>query len=411
MLLATATWALAAVLGATGTLQLGLRAELRGLDGGPAGAGLFEPVPLQIEPTLDLAGQLERRLAYTVALAPRLLLLAGPTGSHGIDSSAGYYAGSASLSWLADERSTLAVTGSGSRGTMVMSPLAQFTTATGSGSSGGAAGGAAAPGAGLLDPAAGVRAGEYSSVALRAAFDWRATATLMLGGGVGGARGGGLNPASRILFPAVDTAVADARAALAVTPRDRLGLQGSYARTHLASQGTVGIAGTLAQWSRSLERELGGTLGAGVDVTVQDDLPSASGRTTSRLAPHLAASLTSAAPASGPGLGLDARLSYAPYVDQYSNAVRQRLGGSLTLDWLLGPRHRISWASFGATVLDAGGARLGVVASELGGWYRRDDLEVGFTLRGGAQQSPAPVSTIRQWSLGVVARWRSGALE
>jgi hypothetical protein len=411
VLLATATWALAAALGATGTLELGLRAELRGLDGGPAGAGLFEPVPLQVEPTLDLSGQLDRRLAYTVALAPRLLLLAGPTGSHGVDSSAGYYAGSASLRWLADERSTLAVTGSGARGTLVMSPLAQFTTASGSASSGGAAGGAAAPGAGLLDPAAGVRAGEYSSAALRAAVDWRATATLLLGGGVGGARSGGLSPAARTLFPPVDALVADARATLTVTPRDHLAFQGSYARTTLGSQGTVGIAGTLAQWSRSLERELGGMLGAGVDVTVQDDLPSSTGRAPGRLAPHLAASLTSAAPASGPGLGLDATLSWAPYVDQYSNAVRQRLAGSVTLDWRLGPSHRISWASYGATVLDAGGARLGVVASELGGWYRQRDLEVGFTMRGGTQQSPAPVSTIRQWSVGLVARWRSGAPE
>ncbi len=407
MLLATATWALAAALGATGSLELGLRAELRGLEGGPAGAGLFEPVPLQVEPTLDLTGQLERRLAYTVALAPRLLLLAGPAGSHGIDSSAGYYAGSASLRWLADERSTLALTGAGSRGTLVMSPLAQFTTATGSASSGGAA----APGAGLLDPAAGVRTGQYSSVALRASLDWLATPTLELGGGVGGARSGGVSPAARILFPPADNLLADASATLAVTPRDRLALQGSYARTTLGRQGTVGMAGTLAQWTRSLERELGGTLGAGVDVTVQDDLSSTSGGTAGRLAPHLAASLTSAAPASGSGLGVAATLSWAPYVDQYSNAVRQRLAGSLTLDWLLGPSHRISWASYGATVLDASGARLGVVASELGGWYRQQELEVGFTLRGGSQQSLAPVSTIRQWSLGLVARWRVGALE
>jgi hypothetical protein len=402
VLLATATWALAAVLGATGTLELGLRAEMRGLDGGPAGAHLFEPVPFQVEPTLDLTGQLERRLAYTLALAPRLLLVAAPTGSHAADSSAGYYAGSTSLIWLTDERWTLTLRGSGSRGTLVMSPLAQFTTAAGSGASSGAA----APGAGLLDPAAGVRAGEYASAALRALLDWRATPTLVLGGGVGEARNGGVTPADQILFPAADTFTADVNATLAMTALDKLAFQGSYTRTRLVSQGRVGIAGALVQWSRTLERELNGTVGAGVDATVEDTLPTDAGSAAGRLAPHLVASLTRIVPRGARGLGFAVTLDDAPYVDQFSNRVRQRLAGSVTLDWLIDSSRRISWATYGATVLDAGGASLGLLASELGGWCRGDELELGLTVRGGLQESPAPVSTVRQWSVGLVARWR-----
>jgi hypothetical protein len=400
--LVAATWALAAALGASETLALGLRVEARGITGRAAGSSLVEPVPWQVEPTLDLTGLLAPQLSYSVRLAPRLLLLSGPDGGRTPDSAAGFYAGSGSLAWRADDRTTLSVDGAGSRGTLAMSALTQLSA------SAAGPGGAPPPGGTGLDPGAGLRTGEYASTALHAALEWRATQPLTLRGGLGWSTAGGLDEASRLLFPSTGILAAEGRAELALSRLDRLALQAGYVRTTLAVQGTAGIADALARWSRRLAPTTDAALAAGLAVTVEDQFAPATGTTASRLTPRAEASITEQLPASGTGLGYGANLGYAPYVDRFAGVILQRLTAGANLEWQLDPGHRLTWAISGATAVSAGSARQGVAATELTGWYRQRALELGLSLGGGYQEAQGTTSEVWQWSAAVITRWHQG---
>lgn len=392
MLAATSLLA-AAALAASGSLQLGLRSEVRGIEGGPPGGGARELVSFEIDPAIAAGLEPGQPLSLELAYLPRILFHGEPGGGFEARSVSAYHVGAASARWRPDDRFRLSLTGSASRGILETSPLAQLSSAARLGQ----------PAPAPPDPSAGVRTGRHQAASLRAALEWRATPTITVGGSGGYSSSGGANDAARQVFPRWEDLSADAHAAVAATAVDRIGAGGSFAQTHLAGVGSAEVLGLRYYWDRRLGPDTSGTLGAGLTAILTGSTLATSIQGAGRLAPQVEAGIAQKAPADRPGLSAIGRVGYAPYVDPYVARVRQRLAARADVDWLAAERLRITAGLTGATVVGAGRLGPGTAAAELAIWSRRPMWEVGVALRGGYQEGDVPGGTNWQWGVALVA--------
>jgi len=397
--LAWAAPVLATALGATATLQAGLRAEVRDSGGGPSGARVVEAVPYEVAPAAGLQLEVDRRLTLGASFNPSIFLLAPPGGGRNVHSTAAYGTGALFAAWRADERLSLTLSGSASRGTLQISPLSQLSQSSAPSGGGTPPDQQPAP----LDPAAGVRSARHGAASGRIAGEWRSTENLSVGGAAGYWWSGGLRDRDRLAFPAQQGASGEASARLSLTARDSLSFSGSYARTELEARGATAFLALLARSEHQFLPDVAGSLGVGLVATLEE--AASATRAGSRVAPQAEVGMTKAASPQGRGLGATIVLGYAPYLDPYANRVRQRLSGRATAEWLAGPRLRISGALAGATAVTARELGPSVGAAELGVWTVRPDLELGLTARAGLQESGVPAALTWQWGISIGIRW------
>lgn len=396
---------LAAGLGMSASLDLGLRAEARGLDGGPPGHRAFEPAPYELVPSLRLAAQVAPRLSVSTSLAARFLMLAGPTGGAAVHSVAEYLDGTAATAWRASERLTLGLSAGAAGGRQSTSALAQAYAPADVAPTAPQPGQPGAPAPPPLDPYAGVRTGRTTTLSARAGLDWRATRPVTLGGTAGVSRSGGTGEADRLLFPLRQVWSADAYAALAASSLDTLALRAGASRTDVGARDRIALATLASRWER---RRAGETtsVSAGAVATLEDTTSVVASKPLGRVAPSLGASFSRAAPAGGRGLGLHLGAAYAPYVDPYVIRVRQRVSCLAGIGWIARPNLRLDAGLSAATAVDPSRTGPSVVAADLGATTRRDRWEIGLSLRGAYQEAVAPIPTTWQWGLRLDFRWR-----
>ena len=401
---AAAAQLLAAALGMNATLELGLRAEARGLDGGPPGQRAFAPVPYELTPSVRLAAQVDPRLSVATSLVARCLMLAGPAGGAAVHSVAGYLDGTAATAWRASERLTLGLSLGAAGGRQSTSALIQAyapgdvaPTAPQPGQPG-----ASAPPP--LDPYAGVRTGRTTTLSAQAGLDWRATRSVTIGGTAGGSRSGGSSEADRQIFPLRQVWSAEAYASLAAARLDTVALRAGGSRTEVGSTDRIDLATLSTRWERRGDDDAL-SVSAGAVATMVDTTSTVASGPLGRVAPSAGATFSRAAPTGGRGVGLRVAATYAPFVDPYVARVRQRLSGLAGIGW--NPRQdvQLDMGVSAATAMDPSRTGPSVVAADLGATIRRDRWEIGLSLRGAYQEAEAPLPTTWQWGLRCDLRW------
>jgi hypothetical protein len=379
----TAAPLLAAALAATGSMELAVRSEVKGISGGPAGSPFSEPVPYEIDPSLSLAVEEAQRYGVRLGFSSRILFLAVPGTS-----AAHYGTGSAQATWRPDDRLRLDVTGVFARGVLV-TPTAQLRRRAPHG------------GAERRHPGHSGRGRRPQGSSRCATAAFTISRALELGAAGAYAHAGGLTPVARTFFPEQEGEWVEAHLAAGASARDTLVFRTRFQRTVVFSFGTGDILDVGVRWDRKLAPDLTAYAGAGVASTVHSSLehdlaPEARPLTPERTALELEAGIGQRPPLDRPGMGGSLALAYAPYVDPYSVAVQRRATAMAELDWLASQTMRLTGRLAAASLLRDYLPRGGAAAAEVVVWLRRPEIEMGVGSRAG--YSEVPGAAYWQWS-------------
>jgi hypothetical protein len=394
---------LMAALAATGTIELGLRSEVRGVGG--SGANLADGaqqagLTYEVDPSASLRFEATPRVLLIAGYVPRILMLTPRLGDPRVDSTSYSNSWLASAQWGPVDQLKLGLSGAVFDGVVQTTPLAQLSGATSSAQPG-------QPTAPTVDPTTKGNTGRFASQSARASVEWVERRTLRFGASAGVSNAGGVGTTDRALFPARLAYSADASATASLSARDDLALRAAYDSYHLERLGSVALLGLSSRWDLRLAPGTATFLAAGLTATLHDSTGTSTNSPFGRYSPQFDAGISRAAPEGRPGFALAARLGYAPYLNPYANEVLQRFAAQAAVEWRPTERVGLSATVLGAQSVRANALGPSGAASELGVRYRQTGWDLGMGLRAGVQKSSTPpvVGTTRQWGFFASVAW------
>lgn len=424
-MLAAAGSLLASALALTGTLDFGVRSEVRGLKGTqllPDQSGaltrrrMTDPVPYELDPSVVAAIDEPQQYALQLGYAGRLLMLARPNTSDVVDTAA-YGTFSTLAAWHPSDRLHLGLSGALSRGTLQITPTGQLA----------AAGAGAAPGAqpGMV-AAPDVSVAAQHSESVSATVNGSLTRAISVGGGAAYSTSGATHTSGAQYFPPQESEMVEVHGSLAASPFDALTLRAKYSRTDVYSFGVGDILDVGLRWDGIPAQDVTTFAGAGLATAVHSSLrtapaPGTAPASTERFAPQAEAGIALRPPLDRPGFGAGLSLAYAPYVDPYTVTVEKRGVATADATWKPLERWRFTAKVAGTALIRDWKPRNGAAAFEVTGWHLALWGDVGLAVRAGynhvdpigaiategslPDRVAVPALTYWEWGVSLVGRW------